>query len=97
MLTFGSPVKSQTSVTSMCFNQLGDLLLVGYGDGSLTLWDVQRATAAKVITGEHNAAVIHTLFFGRFKAITGDSKGLIFLHTISVLPVLNRFTVQSQV
>ncbi|ONK64159.1 uncharacterized protein A4U43_C07F22710 [Asparagus officinalis] len=97
MLTLGSHgAKSQTAVTSMCFNQLGDILLVGYGDGSLTFWDVQRATTAKVITGEHNGPVVHTLFFGRFKAITGDSNGIVFLHTISVLPLLNLFSVQSQ-
>ena len=98
MLTFGSHgARSQIQVTSMCFNQLGDLLLVGYGDGNLTLWDVQRATAAKVITGEHNAPVVHTLFLGQFKAITGDSRGLVFLHTISVVPLLNLFSVKSKV
>lgn len=98
MLVFGSQgAKSQAAVTSMCFNQLGDLLLVGYLDGNLTVWDVQRATAAKVITGEHAAPVVHTLFLGQFKAVTGDAKGLVFLHTISLVPLLNRYSVKSQV
>lgn len=105
MLTFGfHGEKAQTSVTSMCFNQQGDLLLVGYGDGHLTVWDVQKATAAKVITGEHTAPVVHTLFLGQdsqvtrqFKAVTGDSKGLVSLHTFSVVPLLNRFSVKTQV
>ncbi|XP_038973310.1 vacuolar protein sorting-associated protein 8 homolog isoform X2 [Phoenix dactylifera] len=95
--------KVQTPVTSMCFNQQGDLLLVGYGDGHLTVWDVQKATAAKVITGEHTAPVVHTLFLGQdsqvtrqFKAVTGDSKGLVSLHTFSVVPLLNRFSVKTQ-
>lgn len=104
MLTFGfHGEKAQTPVTSMCFNQQGDLLLVGYGDGHLTVWDVQKATAAKVITGEHTAPVVHTLFLGQdsqvtrqFKAVTGDSKGLVSLHTFSVVPLLNRFSVKTQ-
>ncbi|XP_073114052.1 uncharacterized protein [Elaeis guineensis] len=104
MLTFGfHGEKVQTPVTSMCFNQQGDLLLVGYGDGHLTVWDVQKATAAKVITGEHTAPVVHTLFLGQdsqvtrqFKAVTGDSKGLVSLHTFSVVPLLNRFSVKTQ-
>ncbi|RVW37739.1 Vacuolar protein sorting-associated protein 8-like [Vitis vinifera] len=87
--------RSHAPVTSMCFNHQGDLLLAGYGDGHITVWDVQRATAAKVITGEHSAPVIHTLFLGQdsqvtrqFKAVTGDSKGLVLLHAFSVVPCL---------
>ncbi|KAK6285862.1 hypothetical protein POUND7_012041 [Theobroma cacao] len=90
-------------LTSLCFNQLGDLLLAGYGDGHVTVWDVQRASAAKVITGEHTAPVIHTLFLGQdsqvtrqFKAVTGDSKGLVLLHAFSVVPLLNRFSIKTQ-
>eukprot|EP01018_Ginkgo_biloba_P013146 Gb_27586 [translate_table: standard] len=102
--TLGLPVeRSQPNVTSMCFNQQGDLLLVGYGNGSLTLWDVQRATAAKVITGEHSAAIVHTLFLGQdlqnarqFKAISGDCKGLVLLHTFVAVPLLRRFSVTTQ-
>ncbi|XVF80311.1 hypothetical protein PTKIN_Ptkin15bG0060800 [Pterospermum kingtungense] len=95
--------RSLSSVTSMCFNQPGDLLLAGYGDGHVTLWDVQRASATKVITGEHNAPVVHTLFLGQdsqvtrqFKAVTGDSKGLVLLHAFSVVPLLNRFSSKTQ-
>ncbi|KAJ9171579.1 hypothetical protein P3X46_014929 [Hevea brasiliensis] len=95
--------RSHAPVTSMCFNQLGDLLLAGYGDGHITVWDVQRASAAKVITGEHMAPVVHALFLGQdsqvtrqFKAVTGDSKGLVLLHAFSVVPLLNRFTIKTQ-
>ncbi|XP_030535346.1 vacuolar protein sorting-associated protein 8 homolog isoform X2 [Rhodamnia argentea] len=95
--------RSQASVASMCFNQQGDLLLAGYGDGHITVWDLQRGSAAKIISGEHTAPVVHTLFLGQdsqvtrqFKAVTGDSNGLLLLHTLSVVPLLNRFTVKSQ-
>lgn len=104
MLIFGaSGEKIPVPVTSMSFNQLGDLLLVGYNDGHLTIWDVHRGTSAKVITGEHNAPVTHTLFLGQdsqvsrqFKAVTSDSKGLVLLHTSSVLPLLNHFSIKTQ-
>ncbi|XP_020574102.1 vacuolar protein sorting-associated protein 8 homolog isoform X2 [Phalaenopsis equestris] len=103
MLTFGSSgEKIPVPVTSMCFNQQGDLLLVGYFDGHLTIWDVQRGTSAKVITGEHNAPVTHTLFLEQdsqvsrqFKAVTGDSKGLVLLHTSSVF-ILHHFSIKTQ-
>ncbi|KAJ6807507.1 vacuolar protein sorting-associated protein 8-like protein [Iris pallida] len=103
MMTFGShSEKSQAPATSMCFNQQGDLLLVGYGDGHLTVWDVQRATA-KVTIAEHTSPVVHTLFLGQdsqvtrqFKAVTGDSKGLVLLHTFSVVPLLNRLSNKTQ-
>lgn len=96
--------KSHSPVTSMCFNQQGDLLLAGYGDGHLTLWDVPKATAVKTVVGEHTAPVVHTLFLGQdsqvtrqFKAVTGDSKGLVLLHAVSVVRVLNIFTFKTQV
>ena len=96
--------RSYSAVTSICFNQQGDFLLAGYGDGHVTVWDVQRASAAKVITGEHTAPVVHALFLGQdsqvtrqFKAVTGDSKGLVLLHALSVVPLLNRFSIKSQV
>ncbi|XWS31978.1 hypothetical protein CRYUN_Cryun23aG0121200 [Craigia yunnanensis] len=95
--------RSLAPVTSMCFKHPGDLLLAGYGDGHVTVWDVQRASAAKVITGEHTAPVIHTLFLGQdsqvtrqFKAVTGDSKGLVLLHAFSVVTLLNRFSIKTQ-
>ncbi|GAB4861531.1 hypothetical protein Ancab_036722 [Ancistrocladus abbreviatus] len=95
--------RSQAPVTSIRFSQQGDLLLAGYGDGHVTLWDVSRASAVKVITGEHAAPVVHAFFLGhdsqvtrQFKAVTGDSKGLVLLHTISVVPLLGRYTVETQ-
>ncbi|CAM0947372.1 unnamed protein product [Alopecurus aequalis] len=86
--------KTQSPVTAMCFSPQGDLLLVGYGDGHMTIWDVQKATAAKVIYGEHTAAVVHVSFIRQSKAITGDSKGVVLLHTFSIIPVINRLTVK---
>ena len=86
--------KTQSPVTAMCFNPQGDLLLVGYGDGHMTIWDVQKATAAKVIYGEHTGAVVHVCFICQSKAITGDSKGLVLMHTFSIIPVINRLTVK---
>ncbi|XP_015888913.3 uncharacterized protein LOC107423794 [Ziziphus jujuba] len=95
--------RSYAAVTSMCFNQQADLLLAGYGDGHITVWDMQKASVAKVITGEHTAPVVHTLFLGQdsqvtrqFKAVTGDCKGLVLLHSISVVPLLNRFSIKTQ-
>lgn len=90
--------RSHFPVTSMCFNQQGDLLLAGYGNGHVIVWDMQRAALAKVITGEHIALVVHTLFLGRqFKAVTGDCKGLALLHTFSTVLLLNRLSVKTQV
>ncbi|KAK4848694.1 hypothetical protein QYF36_016176 [Acer negundo] len=95
--------RSLASVTSMPFNQQGDLLLAGYGDGHITVWDVQRASVAKIITGEHTAPVVHTFFLvqdsqvtRQSKAVTGDSKGLVLLHSFSVVPLLNRFSIKTQ-
>ncbi|KAF1890216.1 hypothetical protein Lal_00025549 [Lupinus albus] len=90
-------------VTSMSFNQQGDFLLAGYGDGHVTLWDVQKGVVAKVISGEHTVPVVHTLFLGQdpqntrqFKAITGDCKGLVLLHSFSVVLLLNTFKIKTQ-
>ncbi|KAG9455232.1 hypothetical protein H6P81_008136 [Aristolochia fimbriata] len=104
MLMLGSQgEKPHSPVTSMCFNQQGDLLLAGYGDGRLTVWDTQRATPVKTITGEHTAPVVHTLFLAQdsqvtrqFKAVTGDCKGLVLLHAFSVVPLLNRVSIKTQ-
>ncbi|CAM6085101.1 unnamed protein product [Calypogeia fissa] len=92
------------SVSSMCFSQQGDLLLVGYSNGHLVLWDVPKANVIKTLEKEHSVAIVHTLFLGQdipgarnFKAITSDSKGLTLLHTFTVLPVpvLRRYTVNT--
>ncbi|XP_018456561.2 uncharacterized protein LOC108827617 [Raphanus sativus] len=94
--------RSQSPVTSVCFNQQGALLLAGYGDGHVTVWDVQRASAAKVIT-EHTAPVVYAFFLGRdsqgsriFKIITSDTKGVVFKHTFSWTLLLNMYTVKTQ-
>lgn len=96
--------RTSAAVTSICFNQPGDLLLAGYSDGHITVWDLQRGSAAKVITGEHTAPVVHAFFLGQdsqvtrqFKAVTGDSNGLVLLHSFSVVPLLNRFNIKTQV
>lgn len=105
MLVLGSHGdKPHVPVTSMSFNPQGDLLLVGYADGHLTVWDVQKASSVKIISGEHSAPVVHALFLGQdlqvtrqFKVVTGDSKGLVLLHAFSVVPLLNRFSIKTQV
>ncbi|KAF8107160.1 hypothetical protein N665_0126s0076 [Sinapis alba] len=94
--------RSLSPVTSVCFNQQGGLLLAGYGDGHVTVWDVQRASVAKVIT-EHTAPVVYAFFLGRdsqgsriFKIITSDTKGVVFKHTFSWTLLLNMYTVKTQ-
>ncbi|KAL7224339.1 hypothetical protein ACSBR1_025740 [Camellia fascicularis] len=94
---------SHSAVTSMCFNHQGDLLFSGYGDGHVTVWDVQKGSAVKVVTGIHDAPVVHMLYLGQdsqgtrqvsrqFRVVSGDSKGLVWLITFSVVPWLNRFS-----
>ncbi|XP_024009806.1 vacuolar protein sorting-associated protein 8 homolog isoform X2 [Eutrema salsugineum] len=94
--------RSLSPVTSVCFNQQGGLLLAGYGDGHVTVWDVQRASVAKVIT-EHTAPVVYAFFIGRdsqgsrqFKVITSDTKGVVFKHTFSWTLLLNMYSVKTQ-
>uniref|UniRef100_A0A803KZV0 RING-type domain-containing protein n=1 Tax=Chenopodium quinoa TaxID=63459 RepID=A0A803KZV0_CHEQI len=96
MLLLGAHAdRSQVPVTSICFNQQGDLLLAGYGDGLITLWNIPRGTVARVVTGEHAAPVVHTLFLAQdfqvtrqFKAVTGDCKGYVQLHEFSYMPII---------
>ncbi|KAF7138427.1 hypothetical protein RHSIM_Rhsim07G0000300 [Rhododendron simsii] len=90
---------SHSPVTSLCFNQPGDLLFAGYCDGRVTVWDVQKGSALKVVTGIHDAPVVHMLYLGhdsqvtrQFRLVSGDSKGLVWLITFSVVPWLNRFS-----
>ncbi|KAK6123625.1 hypothetical protein DH2020_042624 [Rehmannia glutinosa] len=61
--------RSNVPVTSMCFNLHEDLLFAGYGDGHYTVWDVQKASALKVIT-EHRAPVVHMLYLGQDTQVT---------------------------
>lgn len=105
MLMLGT--SSETSpVSSLCFNQQGNLLLAGYCDGHFTVWDVLKAIVVKTVTGDHRAPVVHTLFLSQesqgsrqFQAVTGDCKGVVRLHTfhISIVPLGNPYTVKSQV
>ncbi|KAL1535637.1 vacuolar protein sorting-associated protein 8 [Salvia divinorum] len=90
--------RSLVPVTSMCFNQQGDILFAGYGDGHYTVWDVQKASALKVIT-EHRAPVVHMLYLGQdtqvtrqFNVVSGDSKGVVKLIRFTVVPWLNRIS-----
>lgn len=90
--------RSHVPVTSMCFNQQGDMLFAGYGDGHYTVWDVQKASALKVIT-EHRAPVVHMLYLGQdtqvtrqFNVVSGDSKGVFKLINFKVVPWLNRIS-----
>ncbi|XP_020519433.1 uncharacterized protein LOC18428491 isoform X2 [Amborella trichopoda] len=100
----GSPgEKSHPPITAMCFNLQGDLLLVGYGNANITVWDVQKGASVKVLTGEHTAPIVHLFFQGQdsqvtrqFRVISGDCKGLVLLHTFAVVPLLNRFSVKTQ-
>ncbi|PWA87262.1 Clathrin, heavy chain/VPS, 7-fold repeat-containing protein [Artemisia annua] len=77
--------KSYAPVTSMSFNQQGDLLFAGYADGHYKVWDVQKVSAAKVVT-EHKAPVVHMLYLGmesqdnrHFNVVSGDGKGVVRL------------------
>ena len=95
---------SHSAVTSMCFNQLGDLLFVGYSNGHVTVWDVLKGSAVKVVSGIHDAPVVHLLYLGQdsqvtrqFRVVSGDSKGLVWLITFSVVPWLNRFSFSTTV
>ncbi|KAK9713635.1 hypothetical protein RND81_06G041400 [Saponaria officinalis] len=94
--------RSLVPVTSICFNQQGDLLLAGYGDGHVTVWNLPRGTVAKVVTGEHKAPVVHAFFLGQdfqvtrqYKAVTGDCKGILKLHEISVMTLFG-FQIKTQ-
>ncbi|KAL8494825.1 hypothetical protein ACS0TY_019127 [Phlomoides rotata] len=90
--------RSHVPVTSMCFNQQGDLLFAGYGDGHYTVWDVHKAKPLKIVT-EHRAPVVHMLYLGQdtqvtrqFNVVSGDSKGVIKLINFTVVPWLNRIS-----
>ncbi|CAN4126445.1 unnamed protein product [Withania somnifera] len=97
MLIFGLPGdKSHVPVTCLSFNQQGDMLFAGYGDGHYTVWDVQRASVLRVVT-EHKAPVVHLLYLGQdsqvtrqFTVLSGDTKGVVNLDRFIVYPLFNR-------
>ncbi|XP_071726434.1 uncharacterized protein [Rutidosis leptorrhynchoides] len=90
--------RSYAPVTSMSFNQLGDLLFAGYADGHYTVWDLQKVSAAKIVI-EHKAPVVHMLYLGmdsqatrQFNIVSGDSKGVVKLIRFSPFSLFNRFS-----
>ncbi|XP_055810838.1 uncharacterized protein LOC129880699 isoform X2 [Solanum dulcamara] len=99
MLIFGVPGdRSHVPVTCLSFNQQGDMLFAGYGDGHYTVWDVQRASVLKVVT-EHKAPVVHLLYLGQdsqvtrqFTVLSGDTKGVVNLDRFTVYPLFNRIS-----
>lgn len=91
--------RAYVPVTSMCFNQQGDLLFAGYGDGHCSVWDVQKASLLKVITDQHRAPVVHLLYLGQdaqstrqFNVVSGDSNGVVKLLRFSIVPWVNRIS-----
>ncbi|GKD18008.1 vacuolar protein sorting-associated protein 8 [Tanacetum coccineum] len=93
--------KSYAPVTSMSFNQQGDLLFAEYADGHYKVWDVQKVSAAKVVT-EHKAPVVHMLYLGtesqdtrHFSVVSGDGIGVVklirFLQILHFLGSEERF------
>lgn len=102
----GGGIETKEPVSSLCFSHQGDLLLVGYANGILRLWDVSRRSMSKVMTTEHSEAIVHTLFLGQdapgarsLRVISGDCKGRLLLHAFSqqIMPLLRRFSVETQV
>lgn len=90
--------RPNVAVTSMCFNQQGELLFAGYEDGLYTVWDVQRGASVKVIN-EHKAPVVHMLYLGQdsqvtrqFNVVSGDSRGVVKLIKFTVFPWLNKYS-----
>ncbi|CAH9089153.1 unnamed protein product [Cuscuta epithymum] len=87
--------RTHIPVTSLCFNNQGDLLFAGYGDGQYTVWDVQRASAVKAVI-EHKAPVVHLFILGQdsrqFNVVSGDSKGIVKLIRFSIVPWINRIS-----
>ncbi|KAL0413068.1 UNVERIFIED_CONTAM: Vacuolar protein sorting-associated protein 8 [Sesamum radiatum] len=80
-----------------CLFQQGDLLFAGYGDGHYTVWDVQKASALKVIT-EHKAPVVHMLYLGQdtqvtrqFNVVSGQ-QGCGQVDSVFSVPWLNRIS-----
>ncbi|PNT65776.1 hypothetical protein BRADI_3g02497v3 [Brachypodium distachyon] len=62
----------------------------------LFFWNQGEKTQSPVTAMCFNpqGAVVHVCFIRQSKAITGDSKGLVLLHTFSIIPVINRLTVK---
>lgn len=102
----GGGIETKEPVSSLCFSHQGDLLLVGYANGTLRLWDVSRRSMSKMMSTEHSEAIVHTLFLGQeapgarnLRVISGDCKGRLLLHAFSqqMVPLIRRFSVETQV
>ncbi|XP_073396316.1 uncharacterized protein [Physcomitrium patens] len=101
----GGGIETKEPVSSLCFSHQGDLLLVGYANGTLRLWDVSRRSMSKMMSTEHSEAIVHTLFLGQeapgarnLRVISGDCKGRLLLHAFSqqMVPLIRRFSVETQ-
>ncbi|BBN19147.1 vacuolar protein sorting-associated protein 8 [Marchantia polymorpha subsp. ruderalis] len=96
--------KHQMAVSSMSFNQQGDLLLVGYSKGHIILWDVPKASVGRHIENNNGVPIVHAVFVGQdvtasrtIRAITADSRGQTLLLTFTQIPVLRRFSLNTAV
>lgn len=85
-------ISASPGVTSLCFDDRGEWLLVGHDDGGLTLWDVKRnPTILKTIVGVHRTPVVALVMLpkanpaGVVDVISSEEGGLVIHHTFSPL------------
>lgn len=91
-------------VSSLSFNQQGDLLLVGYSKGQIILWDVHKASMGRHIENNNGVPIVHAVFVGQdvtasrtIRAITADSRRQTLLLNFTQIPVLRRFSLNTAV
>ncbi|OAE22359.1 hypothetical protein AXG93_2318s1050 [Marchantia polymorpha subsp. ruderalis] len=96
--------KHQMVVSSLSFNQQGDLLLVGYSKGHIILWDVPKASVGRHIENKNGVPIVHAVFVGQdvtasrtIRAITADSRGQTLLLNFTQIPVLRRSSLNTAV
>jgi len=85
-------ITATPGVTSLCFDDRGEWLLVGHDDGGLTLWDIKRnPTILKSVVGAHRTPVIALVMLsmpqsnGAVDVISSEEGGLVIHHTFSPL------------
>ena len=85
-------ISATPGVTSLCFDERGEWLLVGHDDGGLTLWDIKRTpTILKTIVGAHRTPVIALVMLSKVESngvvdvISSEEGGLVIHHTLSPL------------
>jgi hypothetical protein len=85
-------ITAMPGVTSLCFDDRGEWLLVGHDDGGLTLWDIKRnPTILKSVIGVHRTPVIALVMLskphanGAVDVISSEEGGLVIHHTFSPL------------